>query len=82
MRFVLLTFLLSSCATSWTDADTQANAIGVRSEARVLEMCAGDGGTECTPSRVRAFTLLSYCANMRELAAHGGADPDAGSWCR
>ncbi len=82
MRFVLLTFLLSSCATSWTDADTQANTIGVRSEARVLEMCAGDGGTECTPSRVRAFTLLSYCANMRELAVHGGADPDAGSWCR
>jgi hypothetical protein len=73
--------LLSACATSWSDADTEANTIGARNEARVLEMCEADAG-ECTPSRVRAFTLLSYCAGVRELIVHGKPVPDAGVSCR
>lgn len=82
MRVALvLAVLLSACATAWSDADTQASAIGVRSEARVLEMCSGDAG-ECTPSRVRAFTLLSYCAGVRELTVHKRDVPDAGIECR
>ena len=80
MRFVPLLLLLPACATSWSDADTQANEIGARNEARVLEMCSGDAG-ECAPSRVRAFTLLAFCLNARELAAH--AKPvDGGPACR
>lgn len=77
MRVLLFALCLPACATSWSDADTQANMIGARNEARVLEMCSGDAG-ECTPSRVRAFTLLSYCASVRELTVHGGVAPDAG----
>jgi len=81
VRILLVLALFSSaCATSWSDADTQANTIGVRSESRVLEMCSGDAG-ECTPSRVRAFTLLSFCANARELAAHS-VPFDGGAPCR
>ena len=81
MRILLaLAFSLTACATSWSDADTEANTIGARNEARVLEMCSGDAG-ECTPSRVRAFTLLSFCANDRELTVHGHS-PDAGVACR
>lgn len=77
----VLALLLPACATSWSDADTKANEVGVRNEARVLEMCAeGDAG-ECTPSRVRAFTLLAFCSNARELAVH--AKPvDGGPSCR
>ncbi len=74
MRFVPLLLLLPACATSWSDADTQANTIGARSEERILEMCSGDAG-ECTPSRVRSFALLSFCANVRELVVHGAPLP-------
>jgi len=82
MRFLLaLALFLPACATSWSDADTEANTIGAKSEARVLEMCAGDDAGTCTPSRVRAFTALSFCANVRELVVHGAPEPDGGTTC-
>jgi hypothetical protein len=83
MRSLLaLALFLPACATYWSDADTQANTIGAKNEARVLEMCASDdAGVACSPSRVRAFTLISFCANARELAVHATA-PDAGIACR
>lgn len=81
MRVFLLALCLPACATSWSDADTQANTIGARNEARVLEMCTGDAG-ECTPSRVRAFTLLAFCSNARELAVHGSGVDAGGPPCR
>ena len=85
MRTLLVFALLLSaaCATSWSDADTKANTIGAKNEARVLEMCVGDdAGATCTPSRVRAFTLLSYCVQVRELTVHGQPVPDAGVSCQ
>lgn len=78
--FVAVVMLLGGCATSWTPDDTTANTVGARSEARVLELCSGDAGG-CTPSKVRSFTMLSYCANARELSAHG-APFDGGPPCR
>lgn len=70
--------LLSGCGGSkYTPDDTTANTIAVREEVRVYELCSGDAG-DCLPSRVRALSLLSACANARELAAHGVPLPDAG----
>jgi hypothetical protein len=84
MRFLLaLALFLPACATSWSDADTQASTIGAKNEARVLEMCASDdAGVSCSPSRVRAFTSLAFCAQVRELTVHGAPVPDAGIPCR
>ena len=72
---------LAGCGPSYTADDTTANVIATRNEAKVLGMCAADDAGECTPSRVRAFTSLSYCANARELVAHGATMPEAGVTC-
>lgn len=75
---VCVALLLSGCGGSrYTPDDTTANTIAVREEVRVYELCSGDAG-DCLPSRIRALTLLSACANARELAAHGEPLPDAG----
>lgn len=74
--------LLDGCKDGYTNDDKSANTIGARSESRVLDFCATDDASTCTPSKVRAFTLLSYCANARELAAHGAPVPEAGVACQ
>ena len=84
MQRLAFLLLLAGCGGSYTDDDTTANTIAARSEARVLAFCASgaeDAGG-CTPSKVRAFIDLAYCANARELAAHGAPVPEAGAACR
>jgi hypothetical protein len=81
MRLPLLLFLGLAACGGWSADDTTANTIAARSEARVLDLCAADDAGACTPSRVRAFTLLAFCANARELAAHGAPVSDAGVSC-
>jgi hypothetical protein len=80
LKHAVLLLLLCSCGASYTSDDTSANTIAAREEARVLDLCAQDDAGTCTPSKVRAFTTLSFCANQRELSAHS-APFDGGPSC-
>lgn len=85
MRLRLLASLclaVVACGSSYTDEDTTANAIAARHEARVLSLCADPDAGTCTPSAVQAHIDLAFCANAREIAAHGGVVIDAGVQCR
>jgi hypothetical protein len=73
---------VAGCGRSYDDADTTTNTVAARSEARVLELCATDDASTCTPSLVRAHTDLAYCANVRELVVHGAPVPEASVTCR
>jgi hypothetical protein len=76
---VCIALLVIGCGPSYTADDTTANTIAARMEARVLDLCASDDAGTCTPSRVRAFTLLAACANDRELVVHSAPVPDGGA---
>ena len=69
------------CGSAYTSDDTTANTIGAREESLQLRDCAQDDAGTCMPSRVRARSLLAYCANARELSAHGAPLPEGGPQC-
>jgi len=75
------TLVLAGCGASYSADDNTANTIADREESRVLALCATDDAGSCTPSRVRAFLTIAYCANARELSAHGAPVPEAGVSC-
>ena len=79
--FVLALLMVAACGGGWNDSDTTANTVAARAEARTLAICATDDAGDCTPSRVRAFGTLAFCANQRELAVHGVV-VDAGVQCQ
>jgi hypothetical protein len=74
---------LSACGGGWNAADTTGNTVAARHEGRVLEACVpgSDAGT-CTPELVTSHTLVAYCANARQLSAHGAPLPEAGVTCQ
>jgi hypothetical protein len=75
-------WLIAQCGCGgYSGDDVTANQIAARHEMRTLEMCDSDDAGICTPSIVRAHARLAYCANVRELATHGQAIPDAGIAC-
>jgi hypothetical protein len=74
--------VLTGCGSSYPADDEAANTIASRAEARVLDFCSADDAAACTPSKVRSFTRLAYCANARELASHGASVPEAGVACQ
>lgn len=84
MKNVVLTvyaFIIGSvalgCGASYDDT---ANKIGTRNEARVLEICATDDASTCSPSKVRVLTRIAFCANQEQLVEMG--DPfDGGPPC-
>lgn len=79
---VLVAASLAGCGASYSADDTTANTLAARMEARALDLCATDDAGTCTPSRVRAFATIAYCANARELVVHRAPVPDGGVACR
>lgn len=67
----LLFAALVGCGGGFTDDDTTANTVAARTESGQLSACAQDDAGSCSPAYVRASAALAYCANARELAAHG-----------
>ena len=73
---------LLGCGDSYTADDKAANAIAARHEVRSYDMCSTDDAGTCTAAAVRAHAALAYCANAREIAAHGGQVPEGGVSCQ
>lgn len=85
LRFWLwLIAAVASCegCGGYSVEDATANTIAARHEEHTLEMCASDDAGTCVPSIVRAHALLAFCANARELSAHGKPAPDSGAPCK
>lgn len=63
--------VLAACVGGFTADDTTAVTVAARTEAGQFAACAQDDAGSCSPAYVRASSTLAYCANARELAAHG-----------
>lgn len=65
------------CGSSYSDDDTTANTVAARTEANQVSACSMPDAGTCSPAYVRASSTLAYCANARELSAHGKTVPAA-----
>jgi hypothetical protein len=81
LAVVAIALAMGACASSYTPEDTTANTVSAENEARQLERCAVDDAGGCSPAFMRITAATAYCANARELAAHGAPVPEAGTEC-
>jgi len=82
VAITLAGWLLWGCGGSYTADDTTSNTLGARHARVLLDLCATDDASACTPSAVRSESDVIYCANARELITHGAAVPEAGVSCQ